>query len=78
MNTNALHNVINIAIALLGALEFFDWTAFFEPKTALVVVGCLGLLKIMINVVRDGVTGLVKEQPPVVTAPAEIDYSAGR
>jgi hypothetical protein len=65
MNTNFLHNLINVAITLLGALEFFDWGIFFDPATSLKVAGALALSKIIINVVRDGFTGLAKEQPPV-------------
>lgn len=65
MNTNLIHNAINILIALLAALELFDWTSFFPPEKAMMVVGALALLKIVINVIRDGVTGLAKDQPPV-------------
>lgn len=64
-NTNALHNAINIAVVVIPALEQFDWTPFMTDATALKVVGVLGLLKIAVNVVRDGPTGLVKPQPPV-------------
>ena len=76
MNTNALHNAINILISLIAALALFDWTAFFDPQTAIVIVGGLSLMKIVINVIRDGVSGLVKVQPPVQDAP-DPDYSAG-
>lgn len=64
-NTNFLHNVINVAIVALPALEVFDWTPFFTDETALKIVGGLGLAKIVINAWRDGVTGMVKAQPPV-------------
>lgn len=64
-NTNFLHNCINVAIVALPALEVFDWTPFFTEATALKIVGLLGLAKIVINAWRDGVTGMVKEQPPV-------------
>jgi hypothetical protein len=65
MNTNALHNVINVLMILLPALAEFDWTPFFSVETSLKIVGALGLLKLLINVFRDGFTGLAKEQPPV-------------
>lgn len=64
-NSNFLHNCINVAIVALPALEVFDWTPFFQPETALKIVGGLGLAKICINAWRDGVTGMVKQQPPV-------------
>jgi len=66
MNTNLAHNIINILITLVAGLEAFDWTPFLEPSIALKVVGVLGLVKLMINVIRDGVTGLTANQPPVV------------
>lgn len=65
MNTNLMHNIINITISLVAALTLFDWTAFFDPQTAMMIVGALSMIKLVINVIRDGVTGLVKEQPPV-------------
>jgi len=64
-NTNFLHNVINVAIVALPALEVFDWTPFFDAETSLKIVGGLGLAKILINAFRDGFTGMVKPQPPV-------------
>ena len=66
MNTNLIHNAINFLIALLAALELFDWTSFFSPEKAMMIVGVLALTKIIINLVRDGLTGLAKDQPPVV------------
>ncbi|MGE8105141.1 hypothetical protein ACQKP1_15790 [Allorhizobium sp. NPDC080224] len=65
MNTNLLHNIINILLILIPALEVFDWTPFFSQQIALQIVGGLGLAKILINLIRDGVTGLAKQQPPV-------------
>lgn len=65
LNTNTLHNVINVAVVAIPALETFDWTPFLSDATALKVVGVLGLLKIAVNVLRDGPTGLIKPQPPV-------------
>ena len=65
MNTNMIHNAINFLIALLAALELFDWTSFFPPEKAMMIVGVLALVKILINVTRDGLAGLAKDQPPV-------------
>lgn len=65
LNTNTLHNVINVAVVVIPALETFDWTPFLSDATALKIVGVLGLLKIAVNVLRDGPTGLIKPQPPV-------------
>lgn len=65
MNTNLLHNMLNAAIGAVVALHEIDWTAFFSAETSLKIVGGLAVLKILINLVRDGVTGLAKPQPPV-------------
>lgn len=64
-NTNAIHNILNIAIAAVAALAVFDWTVLFSQGTAMVIVGVLASAKTVINVIRDGLAGLVKEQPPV-------------
>jgi hypothetical protein len=79
-NSNAVHNILNVAIALLGAATAFllatgcttlptgalecsgSWIS--PTYTAIAITG-LGVLKSLINVIRDGITGLVKEQPPV-------------
>lgn len=65
MNTNALHNAINVLIVFISALAALDWTQFVTPEQATMVVGGLSLAKLLINVFRDGLSGLVKEQPPV-------------
>jgi hypothetical protein len=65
INSNLAHNIINVLIILVPALEAFDWSPFFSDAVALQIVGFLGLAKILINVIRDGFTGLAKEQPPV-------------
>lgn len=67
LNTNALHNAINILITVIcgGALAGFDWTAFgVSDHTALQISGSLALLKIIINAVRDGPAGMVAPPPP--------------
>lgn len=65
MNTNMVHNAINIIVVLIAALETFDWTSLFSAETAIMVVGTLSFSKLLINFFRDGITGLIKEQPPV-------------
>lgn len=65
MNTNLLHNIINMLVWAIPALALFDWSAFFSETTALKIVGVLGLLKILINAWRDGLRGMVQPQPPV-------------
>lgn len=42
LNTNTLHNAINVAVVVIPALETFDWTPFMSDQTALKVVGALG------------------------------------
>jgi len=64
-NTNLWHNILNVLIVVVPSLEVFDWSPFFNDAVALKIVGVLGLLKIGINVWRDGVTGLGSPQPPV-------------
>jgi hypothetical protein len=65
MNTNMIHNILNIAIAVVAAMGTFDWTVFFSQTTALAIVAGLGTAKTVINMVRDGFSGLFKAQPPV-------------
>lgn len=65
LNTNLLHNVLNASIGAIVGLHEIDWTAFFSAETSLKIVGGLALAKILINLIRDGVTGLAKPQPPV-------------
>lgn len=65
LNLNFCHNVLNVAIVALPALEVFDWTPFVSSEMALKIVGGIGLAKILINAFRDGFTGMVKPQPPV-------------
>ena len=80
MNTNALHNILNIAIAVLGAVTAFllatgcTQTAvgalecsksWIDPTYTTVAITVLAGLKSLINVARDGFGGLFKPQPPV-------------
>lgn len=70
MNANLFHNILNIAFLIIGVLVTFDWTVFgFDAAVTVKIVGALvlvqSLLKLGINITRDGVTGLVKPHPPV-------------
>jgi hypothetical protein len=65
MNLNALHNILNVAIAAVAALAAFNWEVLFSQSTALMIVGALASAKTVMNVIRDGFAGLVKPQPPV-------------
>lgn len=62
MNTNALHNLLNILIALVAGLQTVDLTPFMSVETSLKVVSGLAILKLVINAIRDGITGMAKPQ----------------
>lgn len=80
MNTNFFHNILNVAIAILAGVTAFllatgctqnaagalDCSAsFIDPVWTTGITAALGLLKTVINVLRDGFSGLFKQQPPV-------------
>lgn len=70
MNANAFHNLLNVLMLLFGSLITFDWTMLgLDARTALFVTGIIiiseKILKITVNIVRDGFSGLAKVQPPV-------------
>jgi hypothetical protein len=65
VNTNLLHNLLNLAIAIIAALTAFDWTAIFGPQTGAMIISGLGFAKLAINFFRDGPAGMTKPQPPV-------------
>lgn len=79
-NTNTLHNVLNVLIALsalmiavllaTGCTQLSDGSlecsqSFIGPGYAAAVVTVLSTIKIVVNIMRDGVAGLIKPQPPV-------------
>lgn len=81
MNSNLFHNIANILMVIVagvtavltqigcttlpnGDLECTD-IVFISPQTAAIIITVLGVLKLVVNVVRDGITGLAKKQPPV-------------
>lgn len=65
MNTNLIHNILNIAIAAIAAMGAFDWTVLVSQSTALTIVGILATAKTVMNMLRDGLSGMTKPQPPV-------------
>lgn len=81
MNSNLFHNIANILMIVVaglsavllqmgcttlpsGELECTQIT-WLTPTLAATIVTILGVAKMIVNVVRDGITGLTKEQPPV-------------
>ncbi|MDE1991680.1 MAG: hypothetical protein KGI75_04220 [Rhizobiaceae bacterium] len=80
LNTNTLHNALNILIALLAAFTAFliatGCTAlgtgllecsqsWISPTYTTIGITVLAASKTLINVARDGLGGLIKPQPPV-------------
>lgn len=65
LNTNLLHNVLNTAIAVIASLEMVDLAPLIGAETSLKVIAGMAVAKIVINIVRDGIVGLAKDQPPV-------------
>jgi hypothetical protein len=57
---------LNIAMIVIAGLAGFDFVGMgIDPVTAGKIVAGLGAVKMVINVLRDGITGLTKPQPPV-------------
>lgn len=78
MNMNLAHNIINVAIAGLGAALVASGCSsdatgaivecsrsWVDPQITVPVIAGLGFVKLGMNIWRDGITGLVKRQPPV-------------
>jgi hypothetical protein len=80
MNSNLFHNVLNVVIAALGGFtavllatgcttlaggDIECSRSFISPEYTSIAVAALGALKMVINITRDGLRGLVKPQPPV-------------
>lgn len=70
MNSNLFHNILNLLQLVVAALVGYDYTQLgVSTETALLIVAGMtfvaNALKMVINITRDGVTGLVKAQPPV-------------
>jgi hypothetical protein len=70
MNTNMLHNLLNLIGLIIGALITYDWTGLgLSAESAAAVAGGVLLadkiIKFAINILRDGLAGLWLPQPPV-------------
>ncbi len=71
MNTNAIHNILNLIGLIVGSLITFDWANLgLSPEVAATIAGGVLLadkvIKFAINILRDGIGGLFAVQPPVV------------
>ncbi|WP_442580700.1 hypothetical protein ACSBOB_01485 [Mesorhizobium sp. ASY16-5R] len=80
MNSNLIHNILNIAIAATAGVTAVllatgcttlptggleCWASWIDPTYTTLAVTDMGVLKSVINVARDGFGGLFKTQPPV-------------
>ena len=78
MNANLIHNLINLLIIGLGAMLVSSGCvadtvtgnlncsqSWIDPKITTVAITALGVLKMVMNIFRDGLFGLWKVQPPV-------------
>jgi hypothetical protein len=80
MNSNAFHNIANIATLLVAgataillasgcsqnAAGVFDCSAsWINPVYTTAAVAALQGVKLVVNMIRDGLGGLIKPQPPV-------------
>jgi hypothetical protein len=80
VNSNAFHNAANIAsLVLAGATAMllasgctqvsagtFDCTgSWINPAITTVAIALLQVVKLAVNIVRDGLGGLIRPQPPI-------------
>lgn len=70
MNANMVHNILNFIGLLVAALLTYDWTQLgLTAEQAILVAGWVLLadkiIKLSMNLFRDGFSGLFKVQPPV-------------
>lgn len=65
MNTNLVHNLLNIGMVAVALVTVPEFVALFPPEVGLKIVASAAMVKTTLNVWRDGLTGLVKNQPPV-------------
>lgn len=64
MNSNLFHNIGNVIIGAAGTIAMVDPTLL-PPNIAVPVAAVVAIAKIIVNVKRDGVSGLAAPQPPV-------------
>jgi hypothetical protein len=77
MNSNLVHNILNVLAVLIGAASFIGCTetaigfdcssSFIGPKWGAVAAIAFGAIKVIMNLGRDGFGGLFKQQPPVAS-----------
>lgn len=80
MNTNLFHNIANIVMIALaaataallatGCTSLTDGTldcsgSFIDARWTSIAIMVIGVLKVVVNIGRDGLSGLAKPQPPV-------------
>jgi hypothetical protein len=70
MNANAIHNILNILGLIVGVLLTTDLQALGVSAATAVTLAAWFILadkviKLAMNLTRDGVTGLFSQQPPV-------------
>ena len=76
MNTNLIHNILNIAAFVVGLSSIIGCTALptggfdcsasmLGPQWGAYAALAFGGVKLLMNIFRDGLGGLVKVQPPV-------------
>jgi len=81
MNSNFFHNLANIAVVVIAAVTAIltstgcttladgslecSASSWLSPELAATVIAVIGGVKILVNIFRDGITGLTKPQPPV-------------
>lgn len=65
MNTNLLHNILNVATAVVAILGIPEVVALIPPALAMKIAFGTATLKLLINAFRDGLGGMLKDQPPV-------------
>lgn len=68
---NAIHNILNLVGLIVGSLVTFDWAGLgLSAESAAMVAGGFILadkiIKLAMNITRDGIGGLFGYQPPVV------------
>lgn len=65
MNSNLFHNILNVIMALTAIALLPEVQSILPAEIAVAVASGAATLKLIVNVLRDGLTGLAKEQPPV-------------
>lgn len=70
LNSNSVHNFLNLIGLIVGVLLTYDWTQMgFTAEQAALVAGWVlisdKVIKLAMNITRDGLGGLWKRQPPV-------------